>query len=409
MKKIIAIAVVAVVIMVGLRAFPAIESLLGENSNKEVISPIGNVIDINTLGATNNKKSYTIYGYLPYWTVSQKENFKLNLLTDISYFGLEINSKGNLIKSRTNDEGEEINHSGYWVWENDYALRDFMIRAKNSGVRTSISVVSHVDNVSEEFLLCEPCWETFYLEISDEMSKMGIKDLNLNFENYYLVEENIALKFTEFVTFLKKKMRNDFAGGEIVVTAMADSVINQRITHIPSIAKVADKIFIMAYDFHIKPEASSGPVSPMGGAGLHAGYDIRTMIKDFLAYAPPQKLIMGVPYYGFNWETEPNNNKEDMPKEDSVYSITQTYAQIMANIENDGIETLLDEPGQVPYYKYTDPESNSERKVFFENEKSLRVKYKIVKEFDLAGIGIWALGYDEDRPELWNVIKEEFY
>ena len=31
------------------------------------------------------------------------------------------------------------------------------------------------------------------------------------------------------------------------------------------------------------------------------------------------------------------------------------------------------------------------------------------KEIDLKGVGIWALGYDEGRSELWGAIYEQFY
>jgi spore germination protein YaaH len=174
----------------------------------------------------------------------------------------------------------------------------------------------------------------------------------------------------------------------------------------------------------------AAPVSPMGGSGLHAGYDIKTMIKDYLSYVPPQKLILGVPYYGFNWakgeeriieEIEENPNEhDDNPKDENEDddedkkveiikdSITQTYSEIITNIEELNAEVQWDEPGQVPFYEYVDEETQKTRKVYFENEKSLSVKYQIAKEFDLAGVGIWALGYDGDRPELWKLLDTEF-
>jgi GH18 family chitinase len=378
---------------------------LENNPNKpEKISPIGESFRVNTLGTSDTKKTFTIYGYLPYWTLAEAKNLRLDLLTDISYFGLEIDSKGNFASTSTNSEGEEITLPGYSSWQTDPALKDLFTKAKGSDIHTSVTIISHIDSVSTEFLNCKECWETFYTNLKLEMLAKQIQDVNINFEYYDLVEEDTALKFTQFIDFLKKKMRKDFPEGEIVVTAFADSLINSRITHIPSISKVADKIFIMAYDFHITPNGKAAPVSPMGSEG----YDIRTMIKDYLEYVPPQKLILGVPYYGFNWGEDKKVEDED-DSEVINTSLTQTYAQIMDNIESSNSEVYWDELGQVPYYEYTDPDTGKTRKVNFENERSLTVKYKIVKEFDLAGIGIWALGYDEDRPELWKVLENEFY
>jgi spore germination protein YaaH len=48
------------------------------------------------------------------------------------------------------------------------------------------------------------------------------------------------------------------------------------------------------------------------------------------------------------------------------------------------------------------------RQVYFENERSLRAKYELIKANDLAGVGIWALGYDGGYQELWNLLKEQF-
>ena len=39
---------------------------------------------------------------------------------------------------------------------------------------------------------------------------------------------------------------------------------------------------------------------------------------------------------------------------------------------------------------------------------ALRVKYDIVNNYGLRGAGIWALGYDNARPELWTAIKDKF-
>lgn len=413
-----------------------------KTDRKSVISPLSESFGINTLGVTDKKSDdYSIYGYLPYWTIDQTDNFDLTALTDVAYFGLYINADGTFLKTQTTEEGE-ISNPGYSNWRNNKQLASFIRRAKISGVDVALTIISHRDNVSTEFLNCRECWNTFYEALQEELAVHDIKDVNLNFEYYNLVEEETALKYTEFTKFVKKKLAQEHPERKVVVTAFADSLINNRVSHIPSLAKEADKIFIMAYDFHVSQADKAAPVSPLGGAGLHAGYDIRTMIKDYLAYAPPQKLILGVPYYGFNWgrgeeiAVEHTNEKPDEKEENSDEdkdvdakdddendggknaneneveiirdSVTQTYADIMKNIEEKSAEVQWDEVGQVPFYEYVDEDSEKPRKVYFENEKSLRVKYQLAKEFDLAGVGIWALGYDADRPELWELLKTEF-
>ena len=67
-----------------------------------------------------------------------------------------------------------------------------------------------------------------------------------------------------------------------------------------------------------------------------------------------------------------------------------------------------DTEGKVPYFTYYNSQGGVNRQVYFENSDSLKEKYKLAKNEGLAGVGIWALGYDGDRKELWDVLREEF-
>ncbi len=405
-----------------------------EPQEQQMIRPEGRSFKVETLGSAQKRDQYSIYGYLPYWMLSEIENIRFDLLSDIAYFGVEIDSTGSIVKEKVDEEDNLMPHAGYYAWRNDPRLTEAFRVAEERGVKTALTVISHNDEVSEDFLRCRYCWENFYQELQVELAYRNTKNININFENYRPVPEEVSNLFAEFIAFLKNRIKRDIPEGQLVVTAFADSIINQRMTDIPSIADIPDKIFIMAYDFHITPEDKASPISPLGGAGIHAQYDIRTMIKDYLSYIPPQRLILGVPYYGFDWtrqiheleDTDPEKETVDLPEESLVddgdeneeenedesisfsSSITQTYAQIMSNLESLDIEPSWDELGQVPFYEYPDPNSEEPRKVYFENTKSLEIKYKIAKEFNLDGIGIWALGYDGARPELWELIEEEF-
>ena len=415
---------------------------------QEFISPFGKDLRLNTLGTQIAGERKTVYGYLPYWTIDEVDNFDLDALTDIAYFGLHIDENGNFIKTQQTDEGT-IQNPGYDNWHNNEKLSNFIKEAQNRNVSVALTIISHIDKNSTEFLYCKECWDNFYGNLKTEMDLHNIQDVNLNFEYYKTVDKEVSLKYSEFTKFVKRELSKDFESPQIVVTTFADSLINNRVSDVPSLAKIADKLFIMAYDFHISQNDKAAPVSPMGGAKFYAGYDVRTMIKDYLSYVPPQKLILGVPYYGFNWEeadeetlaereklleemerkreggvaeegTEEHEEGETDRGSDTIVNlprnnntVTQTYSDIMEIIETrkeEGKGGMLswDELAQVPVYRYFSDETGKERTVYFENQKSLEVKYELTKEFDLAGVGIWALGYDGNRPELWQLLKKEF-
>ena len=46
--------------------------------------------------------------------------------------------------------------------------------------------------------------------------------------------------------------------------------------------------------------------------------------------------------------------------------------------------------------------------IFLDDERSLKAKYAYSKSKNLLGVGMWALGFDDGRPELWALLKEEF-
>ena len=54
---------------------------------------------------------------------------------------------------------------------------------------------------------------------------------------------------------------------------------------------------------------------------------------------------------------------------------------------------------------YDDPIAYKEIFVlYYENSRSLSYKLDLVNQLDLAGVAIWALGYEGDSRELWETI-----
>ena len=166
----------------------------------------------------------------------------------------------------------------------------------------------------------------------------------------------------------------------------------------------------MGYDFHRPDSEKAGPVSPLNGKGVYAEYDIETMLNDYLSYLPPNKIILGLPYYGYNWVVKEGiPNAERIPGTDDIgFSQPQTYSAIMDTILEVKPQIKWDDLGKVPYFIYKSPSTNSTREVYYENAESLRLKYELIRNNKLLGVGIWALGYDGGYIELWNLLSEYF-
>jgi hypothetical protein len=114
-------------------------------------------------------------------------------------------------------------------------------------------------------------------------------------------------------------------------------------------------------------------------------------------------LIMGVPYYAYQWKTEGQFAPSATTGAGSAY----TYRYVRDN--NSGHYSLGNKHWEsnsfAPYFAF---ESNGWNQCFLDDPFSLGKKYDIVNRRNLAGIGIWALGYDNGHSDLWDLIDAKF-
>lgn len=109
---------------------------------------------------------------------------------------------------------------------------------------------------------------------------------------------------------------------------------------------------------------------------------------------PPQKLLMGIPLYGYDWP---------IPYERGVTMATSISPQqaIVLAYEN-GVSISYDETSQAPFFRY----GNDTHEVWFEDARSIYAKLMLLDSFSLAGIGYWNLA--RDFPQNWAVLNALF-
>ncbi len=414
---------------------------------KEIVSPTSNAFSLLAYfsGKRTEKPDYLVYGFLPYWTIDQSKHLQLDKLTDIAYFGLYLKKDGTFLKTLPEGGTEP----GYNNWRNNKDLDELIKKSKDYGVRVSLTIISHDDEVSDAFLNCESCWATFVTSAQKELDFKGLKDLHLNVEyGGYVQDEKTRQQFTKFVQYTSSMMDKKYDNSFLVVSTFADAVNNPRISDVKEVAKYADGLFIMGYDFHRPQSATAGPVAPLDGMGTNSDYDIRNTVKDYLSVAPPNKIILGVPYYGYNWVVEKDeplakrlpakgsDQEEPNPAEtynllaanvlgastgpqiiapkpatapDGERSMSQPYEDITVLLKEKKPTLKWDDLAQTPYFTYKSDETGAIREVYFDNVDSLTAKYEMIKQQKLAGVGIWALGYDGETKELWNLLGSSFF
>lgn len=109
--------------------------------------------------------------------------------------------------------------------------------------------------------------------------------------------------------------------------------------------------------------------------------NVRQVLEYALTEIPKEKIVLGVPNYGYSWP---------LPYERGV-----TKARLIGNVEANviaaerGVEIQYDERYQSPFFYY---EIGGRRyEVWFEDVRSIYAKLQLAAEKDIHGVGYWNL------------------
>jgi spore germination protein YaaH len=208
-------------------------------------------------------------------------------------------------------------------------------------------------------------------------------------------------------------MHSAIPSSQVTVSVYASAIKDPKIYDIASLGRITDGIFMMAYDFATVASDSAMPTAPLYGYkdGTY-WYDVSTAVDDFLTQMPANKLILGVPWYAYNYAVNsPGVKAATLPS----YSwrgkpFTQTYGLTASQITqaSNDYQSGWDNEGQVGWKAYYVPSTGTWRMVFIDDVKSLSLKYDFAKSKNLQGVGIWALGFDDGTHEMWSLLENEF-
>lgn len=160
---------------------------------------------------------------------------------------------------------------------------------------------------------------------------------------------------------------------------------------------VADYVVIMGYDEHPATSDVAGSVASINF--------VRSGIENTLKDVPAEKVINAVPFYARLWEERPKTEEElaDENGSSSEYVVTsKAYGMNAARniLKDNGVEPVWDEETCQYYAEYAS--GQTVYKIWLEEEESIAVRAALIKEYNLAGISAWKLGFE--RQEIWDVI-----
>lgn len=337
-------------------------------------------------------KGKQVIGFLPYWLIDKADKDYSPYITTLTYFGLTIEADGHL--QRYTDEAKIEGEPG-WVALNsgraDRALRD----AKKHNQTLSL-LIFRADNDAITELLSDPIAHADALveDIAPIMKQYGFTDLNIDIEHVGRATTEERSKFTIFLARIKSGIDKKRLG-TLTVEITGNDLIKQNLSNPEGIAGIADHVVIMAYDYHYAGSEVTGPVAPLGGGGRELEYDTIIALQKAIEIMPPDKIILGIPLYGYQWETIGNT-----PKSAIIPGTGQTasHRRVQKQLQScTNCQVGYNKNAREPYAIYNEVDAKVYDQIFYPNEQSTKAKVNLANAQEIGGIALWALGYEGSK------------
>lgn len=380
-----------------------------------------------------------VFGYLPYWTLHGDDTrIRFEVLTTLAYFGVVARGNGTLA-THTSTGRPRTEWSG---WTSS-RMTSLIERAHRKGARVVLCVQrfswDDAGELATTRLLSDPVARArLATAIAGAVRDRGVDGVNLDFEP---IPDGQREAFVALVRELRAALDAEALGYQLTFAATRQLWLPGYDLSGLTAEGAADAVFLMGYDYRgsRSPEAGSiaplerfvpqptptpstspttGPDPTMGAEPSppptpDPGPDDLTRSLDaYLAETSPDKVILGSPYYGRAWSTldDSLDSWTRPPGPGYAPSTTVRYDTAMGLVETHGRRyDTLEHTAWTTYSHRACPQCPvTDRQVYFDSARSLRRKYDLALSLGLRGVGIWALGYDKRRPELWDALRSRF-
>ncbi|GHV76813.1 hypothetical protein AGMMS49942_16340 [Spirochaetia bacterium] len=275
-----------------------------------------------------------------------------------------------------------------WALKNNYPISDMVYFAAEIDIYGKLTDVPNRRNVGKfpgrvhlSVISNDRARTHFILEPGSALRRTLVADLleaskpydGLNIDFEYIPGRD----GDNFLSFLKE-LRVGLGSKLFTVALPARSkTIGDDVFNYEKIKPLVDRIFVMAYDEHWSG-SKPGSIASLSWGRSVAEYALKTL--------GPEKLIMGLPFYGRAWgDTNPA----------TAYS----HSQIERVKKENSIPEIHRENG-IPTFNY---KTTIKVTAYYEDIYSLSLRSSMYRDAGVKSIGFWALGQED--PGVWNFFK----
>lgn len=193
-------------------------------------------------------------------------------------------------------------------------------------------------------------------------------------------------------------------------TAVPASNWFPKVNDVVAAAKIVDALKLMAYDYYggwsqttgHHANLSNNPHDPAWG-----GWSTDQALDAYLAaWVPPEKIMLGVGFYGHAWKGVEQGPYEDTPGLFQPWKTlpfdqgTVSWTQVKEFLKpGSGYTRYWDDLGQAPYLY------NGDIWISYTDEEQIKLLAQYAKEKGLGGVFVWEYGHDMGA-ELLKILAE---
>lgn len=322
---------------------------------------------------------HVVYGWHPYWVGNAYQNYQWDLLSHFSFFSYEVNA----------GTGQPDNTHG---WSTSSAV-DAALASGNTKVTLCVTLFSG----HSTFFGNPTSQQTLISNLINLVQSRGADGVNIDFEG---LPASQATNFANFMVNLSNQMHTAIPGSEVSTVLYA--VDWSDVFDFSIMEPEVDFYIIMGYGYYYGGSTTAGPTDPLYQFGTSYNYTLSRSITYYLDKGcPSEKLVLGLPQYGYEWPTSTLN----VPSSTQGSGTARTYAYVRNNSSgNYSIANHIWEPDSYTDVFAFNDGTNTECLISMDSSWTKRLEH--VRRGGIAGIGIWALGYDNGYTELWSGIED---
>ncbi len=342
--------------------------------------------------------------FLPYWRLNNVEYAHYDLLSEVNFFSLTVGPDGHIVRVILGQTEPG------WRWWSTQQVNDLIPKVQIAGDAFGLTLAMLDNGDISSFLRSPGAQQNLISDTLDQIHSRHLNAITLDFEYAGTPPTVLRRDFTGFAQRFSTSLRNGASGVTLGLTLPPRAGRDRGIFDLPRLVPLFDRFIGMTYDYYNASTNTAGPEAPMKGFSSHRfAFDVTTAYDDYLQAIPASKMIMGIPYSGWDWAVGKGKGplRPALPPSNSnSYAAILSYGRMRTFAELKPSQCQWDRQAEEPHCWYI---SNGVRhEVWFENNRSIAAKYAYARAKGLGGVAIWVLGYDSKYPDLWNILRSTF-